>query len=826
MRSFLSRLPVILGVIILAVLGSVSPANAGDARSAAVIINNTTDATLVGIHKNLDHGCWETEPPATIGPHQTVLWKTVSCGFMTGTEGDVDYGVNSKDGDQLHVHWDIPWSGDNSFDGNTSVFYKVTHGGSEEGNRNATTTFTFDCSSQTCDGIPDDWKQHGTTLDPGDGSGAKFIDLPAMGADVSRPDVFLQLDWMADDKHSEKIDPAALRKIVQAFANDPAPNRNGTHGVNLHIDQGPDSVLDYATGRTWGNLSRARVLPWSEHFMTEVGTTGRPDFTDFDNVMKQPGGFVSTGRQKLFHYVISAHRLANIANLGGYSQTIPGSKIALGPWGIFTNGASVDEQAMVLMHELGHDLGLGHGGFEGLDGKPNYISIMNMAYHGDRAITRNGQDWTLDYSRATGPTLDETDLNEPAGLGSYASTDYVVHFCAGGTGWVQVRGDGPIDWNCDGVINPYDPQHVNKIGYDVNDDKQQTSLRSFNDWEHLYFRGGGIGHNSASAFIEQPLVDEGDTAQVLPVDTTAPVTTASVDPPANTNGYNNSDVHVALSATDDISRVARTEYTVDGSGWVGYTGPVPVTGEGVHTVQYRSVDHAQNVEQPRTLTVKIDKHPPVTTATLDPPPNAAGWGASNTTVHLKAADESGGSGVDSVTYSATGANPIAATTVPGATADPVITGEGETTLTYYATDRAGNVESAHTLTIRVDKTAPTSTFTTANEAIFVAVAVGTPPGSDPSGQFVEGTASDPTSGVDKVKVTYTPELLGSPSTVDATVSCTDATRHSCTWKVAPPTGIGRYRVTVSSTDPAGNVEQPAKAIHVTVVRLLPSTKAK
>jgi hypothetical protein len=187
-------------------------------------------------------------------------------------------------------------------------------------------------------------------------------------------------------------------------------------------------------------------------------------------------------------------------------------------------------------------------------------------------------------------------------------------------------------------------------------------------------------------------------------------------------------------------------------------------------------------------------------------------------VHLRAADEAGGSGVQSVTYSATGANPIATTTVPGAAADPVISAEGVTTLTFHATDRAGNAEPDHTVTIRVDKTPATSTFTTADEAIFVAV-------GGPSDQYVEGAAADPTSGVDQVSVTYTPVLLGSPITVPATVTCADNTRQSCTWQVAPPTGLGRYKVTVSASDRAGNVGPGDKAIHVTVVRVVGDRRA-
>jgi hypothetical protein len=76
------------------------------------------------------------------------------------------------------------------------------------------------------------------------------------------------------------------------------------------------------------------------------------------------------------------------------------------------------------------------------------------------------------------------------------------------------------------------------------------------------------------------------------------------------------------------------------------------------------------------------------------------------TVHLAGTDEAGGSGMKELSYSATGAQPIAATVVPGDAADVAITAEGITTLTFFSTDNAGNVEPAQTLVVRIDKTAP------------------------------------------------------------------------------------------------------------------------
>src|SRR5206468_62124 len=87
-----------------------------------------------------------------------------------------------------------------------------------------------------------------------------------------------------------------------------------------------------------------------------------------------------------------------------------------------------------------------------------------------------------------------------------------------------------------------------------------------------------------------------------------------------------------------------------------------------------------------------DSVPPTTTATADPSPNAAGWNRSNVTVTLAATDNDGGSGVQSITMTASGAQPLAPMTVNGASTSLTVSAEGTTILSYFATDKAGNVE--------------------------------------------------------------------------------------------------------------------------------------
>ena len=102
-----------------------------------------------------------------------------------------------------------------------------------------------------------------------------------------------------------------------------------------------------------------------------------------------------------------------------------------------------------------------------------------------------------------------------------------------------------------------------------------------------------------------------------------------------------------------------------------------------------------------------DATKPTTSATRSVEPNPGGWNNENVTVNLNATDNQGGSGVQKITYSASGAQTIARTDAPGDSVELSLDQEGTTILTYYATDKAGNLEDQKSLTLKIDKSAPT-----------------------------------------------------------------------------------------------------------------------
>jgi hypothetical protein len=164
--------------------------------------------------------------------------------------------------------------------------------------------------------------------------------------------------------------------------------------------------------------------------------------------------------------------------------------------------------------------------------------------------------------------------------------------------------------------------------------------------------------------------------------------TAAIDPVV-TPHPDNPDVIVEVDAPD------------------GPTGRRPLDGFSAEDLAARGIDPqpfiALGFVDPPT---PADTIAPSTTATANPGPNANGWNKGVVTVNLAATDNAGGSGVKEIHTALSGAT-VGAQVASEAGASVVISAEGATTLTYFAVDNAGNEEAPQTLTVRIDKTAPT-----------------------------------------------------------------------------------------------------------------------
>src|SRR5205823_4669619 len=103
---------------------------------------------------------------------------------------------------------------------------------------------------------------------------------------------------------------------------------------------------------------------------------------------------------------------------------------------------------------------------------------------------------------------------------------------------------------------------------------------------------------------------EGVKTVEVKIDKTAPVTESNVS-----DQWNQGEVAIELTATDDLSGVAKTFYSINDSEFVEGTA-LTVTEEGVNKVSFYSVDNAGNVEDAKTVEVKIDKTAPTVSIPL------------------------------------------------------------------------------------------------------------------------------------------------------------------------------------------------------------------
>jgi hypothetical protein len=215
------------------------------------------------------------------------------------------------------------------------------------------------------------------------------------------------------------------------------------------------------------------------------------------------------------------HTTSGVSDIGGSD-----SLITLGLWG--PAGQTDQVVAGTFMHELGHSIGLTHGGFYydtpnsyvptiEPNCKPNYQSIMSYNFQVD--LLDNG---ALDYSSQALNTLNEDSL--PAGVtttdGSalaYPSTKWYTPVQPNGVGSpatshcdgspVSPADPNPTMYHVEGPANPTTPAWEN--GSDITfAGAINTTLRGYNDWASLDLRqigatgsdifGTGIGFKTGT----------------------------------------------------------------------------------------------------------------------------------------------------------------------------------------------------------------------------------------------------------------------------------------------------------------------------------------
>jgi hypothetical protein len=371
------------------------------------------------------------------------------------------------------------------------------------------------------DSLMDGWEVLGVQF--GDGS---FINLPAMGANPLRKDIFVQYDY----ERGAHLDANGWPYIINLFR---------SHNINVWVTEnerprtGVVSTLD------------------AEHAAFQLDSSGH---YYFDPKLNWTHHYIysrhKADRSATWHYVTIDFNTGDNCPM---SSSDPQNDPDCRPYDNHHNHIDRDyfDALYRVIHELGHNLGLGHGGrtgynfqsrhgdaitydggggdWDNVNQKPNYLSIMNYRYNNGGWLCINTAGdvlGNLDFDHGIMPHLHETSLleNFPALTNALATISCPAPYhaaitfnCMLSDGTRQMRlsdGNqvlsvenegsswsasglgglltGGVDWNCDNVFSPTVQTNINGDGIEnpFGNGSNSDDLFPEDDWSYIPYHAG------------------------------------------------------------------------------------------------------------------------------------------------------------------------------------------------------------------------------------------------------------------------------------------------------------------------------------------------
>lgn len=335
------------------------------------------------------------------------------------------------------------------------------------------------------DGLLDIWEEKGGGID-WNCDGKIDLDLWSMGANPLHKDIFVEVDRM----QGFLTHPEALKEVEQAFHRVPnkyVNNPDGNDGINLHVQF--DSTETPIPSEVFPDP------PWTRFAQIKAANFGTSKERSDTNSNKYN---ILKAKVLVYRYCIFANRFAGNGNSGSSNEILGQAGIdftvTLGSFN--TVGGTEKQQAATFMHELGHTLGLRHGGSDEINYKPNYYSIMNYLFQFDVEPLTPGT-WTLDYSPAALATLDETHLNEHLGFNAQPGDYDVVRIPYarpnGSVATTLLEPNTSIDFDGNGDSSGFSTSSWALNNVDKNDPQAPSlTLAGYADWPNLKYNFRGV----------------------------------------------------------------------------------------------------------------------------------------------------------------------------------------------------------------------------------------------------------------------------------------------------------------------------------------------